>query len=367
MSGFGNFLAGAVGGGGLAVANMASKYIDEEIQQRRAQALADIQHQTMVRGEEYMQSPEVQGRRQSNERDALQMRSEQALSADVARAESPNLRKAKIDERVSFLQGTTPAEIEAQNAITEGTASTKLDADRTRRLVTDPMDVEKERALAAIRGNEQIRVSEATQEAMQRRQEALKTAFDKLPEQKKLDFQAAAAEMKEVNKAIIEAQAGGGWDPSKNGGQKQLAVTKAALSERMRTILGGRHSDDALGIFSPNSQSAPAPSSPPPAPAPAPKPASSSVVEQRRAEREQAPAGSPQAKWEEKQAAARAAAEAKAAAKQSEVSNARTAFDADTKALDPMALLQKYGDPSSRASLDITRLARLNQIERSIR
>ena len=43
MSGFSNFLAGALGGGGSAVSSIASRYIDEEIQRNRQQAFLDMQ------------------------------------------------------------------------------------------------------------------------------------------------------------------------------------------------------------------------------------------------------------------------------------------------------------------------------------
>lgn len=258
MSGFGNFLAGAVGGGGQAVASIASKYIDEGLAQQRAQALADIQHANMVRGEEYMQSAPVQERRRGNERSLLEMRRDVDLQSKVAEASNPELRQARIDN---------------ENAFTEGTAGTKLDAERTRRLVLDPMDVERERALTRVRGDEQIRVNDAAQEALERRQNALKTAFERLPEAKKLEAQQAAAELKDINKAIVEAQAGGTWDAAKNPGQKQLAVTKAALEQRLRTILAGGE-DDALGLFSspkPGGSAAPAPAQSPAAPAQRPQ------------------------------------------------------------------------------------------------
>ncbi len=363
MSGFGNFLAGAVGGGGQAVANIAGKYIDDEIARNRAQALADIQHQTMVRGEEYMQSAPVQERRLGNERAGLQMRNTEALSAEVAKASNKDLRQAKIDERVGYLQGTTPAEVEAQNAITEGTAGTKLEAERIRAKVMTPLEIERAAG-----------ISDAQWAARERYDQRLdgktvKSAFEKLPEAKKLEVQQIVGELKEINKAVVEAQAGGGWDASKNPGQKQLAATKAGLEQRLRGILVGDEGGDPFGILNkPQGAQPPAGNvAPSPAQAPAAAAPSANVMEQRRVERAPAPAGSPQAKWEARQQEARAQVEARRAAKQADVERARSTFDEDAQTLDPLALVQKYGDMSSRSALDTPRLARLKQIERTIR
>lgn len=227
VSGIGNFLAGAVGGGGAAVANLASKYIDEEIQQRRAQTLAELQHQTMVRGEEYMQSAPVQERRLANERNLLTMRREADLQGKVAEANNTDLRQARIDN---------------ENAFVEGTAGTKLDIERMRAKVMTPLEIDRARGISDAQWESRSRYDERLDG------KGVKSAFERLPEAKKLEVQQTAAELKDINKAVIEAQAGGGWDPAKNPGQKQLAVTKAALEQRLRTILTGGE-DDVLGLF----------------------------------------------------------------------------------------------------------------------
>jgi hypothetical protein len=66
MSILGSTFGRALAGGGKAAAGIATKYIDSDLQRQRDEALFDLRHKEMVRGEEYMQSPEVQGRRTSN-------------------------------------------------------------------------------------------------------------------------------------------------------------------------------------------------------------------------------------------------------------------------------------------------------------
>ena len=249
MSGFGNFLAGALGGGGSAVSSIASRYIDEEIQRNRAQAMADIQHANLVRGEEYLQSAPVQERRLGNERNLLQMRNQQQLASREAEASSPTLRQARIDDRVSFLEGTTPAEIASQNAITEGTAGTKLDAEVKRTKAMTPLEIARAGGIARVNADESIRVHAAYEADREKREKALKTTFDRLPEAKKLDFQNVSGELKDINKEIIRAQADGGWDPSKNQGHRQLELSKVALQQRLAGILTGQDGVDYLEIF----------------------------------------------------------------------------------------------------------------------
>lgn len=396
MGGFGNFMSGAAGGAGAGIASLASRYVDDEIQRNRAQALADIQHNSMVRAEEYQQSAPVQERRLGNERNLLQMRNQENLAGRVAEASSPELRQARIDDRVQYLQGTTPAEIESQNAITEGTAPVKLkiEADRYRTLT--PLEIERAGGIARVNADQSIRVHTATEEAREKRERALKTAFDKLPDAKKLQFQEAASELKDVNKAIVEAQASGGWDTTKNQGHRQLELTKSALQQRMNSILGGAEAADPFGLFGERgtgvrstteailkdaaqtgtkdfivelngTRMAYGNATLPGVAVNAPGSPSSSLMEQKRDERASAPDGSPQAKWNARQQQLRDEAASRENDRRARVERARAEFDADAKSMDALELVRKYSDPASRSGLDTARLTRLNQIERSIR
>lgn len=398
MSGLGNFLAGAAGGGGAGVASIASRYIDDEIQRNRMQALADIQHQTMVRGEEYMQSPEVQDRRLGNERNLLQMRSQEQLGAKVAEASSPELRQANIDNRVSFLQGTTPAEVQAQNAITEGTAGTKLDAERMRAKVMTPLEAERAGAISEA----QWRARSEYDDRLDKSAGGGKGA--KMSEAGKLQLQDINKQDEALQKAINDGVAGGTLKQDPNDPawqhftrQKQAlqvqkvrvfareglisgaddaasliasGATKADLETSMRQaqLIGGEYASQFSSAIRSRLSSMPA-ASPAGAPsaAPAPAQASQNLMDQRRPQSQPAPEGSPQAKWEARQAQAREEQDRRNAAKDAEAKRLGIEFDSDAQNMDPVALLQKYGDVGMRSSLDRSRLARLNQIERTIR
>lgn len=232
-------LGRALGGLGAAAVTLSGKYIDDEILQQRQQAFLDMQHAQRVKTESWEQSEDVQGPRLMNERRALAMRSEESLRGKENEAASPSLRQSRIDSENSFLEGTSQARINAENAITEGTAGTKLDAERTRRLVMDPMDVRKAGAIADEQYGAQAKHSDR-----------LKSAFDRLPDGVKAQAKQISEELKDINKAIVEAQAQGTWDPAGNKGQSDLAVTKAALQARLHSILDPSAGKDPLGLFS---------------------------------------------------------------------------------------------------------------------
>lgn len=142
-------LLGGLGGAAAAISN---KYIDDEIAQQRQQALLDMQHASRVRTEEWEQSPEVQGRRVDNELTRARRVAEEDLRAKTEEASNPALRQARIDARVDELRQLTPAQIEAANAVERGTAPVKLESEQARREAMDPMDIDRERRLADVRG-----------------------------------------------------------------------------------------------------------------------------------------------------------------------------------------------------------------------
>lgn len=397
MSGFGNFVAGAAGGAGNALAGLASKYIDQELMQQRAQALADIQHQTMVRGEEYMQSAPVQERRLGNERNLLQMRNQENLAGKVAEASSPELRQAKVDDRVSFLRGTTPAEVEAANSVTEGTAGTKLDAERMRAMVMTPLEAQRAGA-----------ISEAQWKARSEYDDRLDKSINgsgkgaKMSEAGKLQLQDINKQDEALQKAINDGVAGGTLKQDPNDPawqhftrQKQaLQVQKLRVfareglvsgaddaasliaagasredlqrSAKQAQLIGGQYAADFGAAVKERLASAPQPPQPAPTAAPA-SAAAPSLLDQRRAQSQPAPEGSPQARWEARQQQLREAEARGNATKEAETKRVGVEFDGDAQNMDPVALLQKYGDVGMRSRLDRTRLARLSQIERSIR
>lgn len=234
MSKIGNFLVGAGAGLGAAAAQLGSKYIDDEIARNRAQALADIQHQTMVRGEEYLQSSEVQGRRQANERSGLEMRSEQALAADVARAGNKDLRQAKIDERVGYLQGTTKAEIEAKNSVTEGTAGVELDKERMRAKVMMPLEIKRARGVADAQWDARAQYDER----LEGKTGAGAGKAAKMSEAGKLQLQDINKQDEALQKAVNDGVAGGTLkqDPKDPAWQHFTRQKQALQVQKMRVF-----------------------------------------------------------------------------------------------------------------------------------
>lgn len=121
---------------GGAAARLADKYIDEGLAQERAQFIADLQFKNTQRTEEWQQSDTVQGRRRENvtkdtlaasgARDAAELASlnnqpltQARTAAKDAEADADTGRKIKRRQRE--LTELTPAEIAAQNQVTEGT------------------------------------------------------------------------------------------------------------------------------------------------------------------------------------------------------------------------------------------------------
>lgn len=380
MSGFGRALAGL----GAGAAGLASRYIDEELAQQRAQALSDIQFANAKRTEQWQQSDEVQTPRLMNQRKALEMQNQVTLQGKESEASSPTLRQARVDNEVAMLEGTTPARIAAENALVEGTAGTKLDAERTRRLVLDPMDVKKAGGMADAQWH--------ARDKYDQRLDGRSGKGPKMSEAGKLQLQDVNKQDEALQKAINDGIAGGTLkqDPSDPAWQhfskqKQgLQVQKLRIYAREGLVSGsedaanliaaGATREDLInsskqakligGSYTADFEEAikesigKQPTAPPAAAPPAAPPRTLMGV--RRQSLEQAPAGSPQAKWDSRQQELRNQIEEKS-------TRALADFDADVQQLEPLELLRKYSDASSRSSLDLPRLARLKQIERTIR
>jgi len=105
----GSALGRGLAGAGAAVESLANKYIDQELAQQRAQALADIQLQSQKDLDSYTNSP---GRREA-------MRGEAGKDYD---AQAAGALRAKINEAQST--DLTEAEIARTNRTAEGTADT---------------------------------------------------------------------------------------------------------------------------------------------------------------------------------------------------------------------------------------------------
>lgn len=117
---FGSVAAGAIGGGAAAVTDIANKYLDQQLQQQRAQALAEIQRTYALKTEQdldaYRNSPE---RRQS-QRDQAALDAKAAAAAELeaarTRANDPGLRQGTIDTATATAAAQAAA---ARKATTE--------------------------------------------------------------------------------------------------------------------------------------------------------------------------------------------------------------------------------------------------------
>lgn len=412
MSGFGNFMAGALVGAGNGVSSIASRYIDEEIQRNRAQAIADIQHANMVRGEEYIESAPVQERRLGNERNLLQMRNQQQLASREAEASSPTLRQARIDDRVSFLEGTTPAEIASQNAITEGTSGAKLDADRMRAKVMTPLEIERARGIA----DAQWGARSAYDERLEGKTGAGGKGGAKMSEAGKLQLQDINKQDEALQKAINDGVAGGtlkqdpndpawqhftrqkqalqvqklrifareglisGEDEAKNLIDAGASPADLQVSVRQAQLIGGDYAKEFASTVNEH-LSRVANKAQPSTPQAS---NTTSLVEQRRNASQAsasgqgvatpsqptepvAPEGSPQAKWNARQRELRQQEAEREARRSADQKRMWDQFDIDAQTLTPIEMLRKYDGFSTRRGLDIERLARLKTIEKAVR
>lgn len=127
-SAFGRGLAGAAAG----ASSLASRYIDEEITTNRAKMLEELRHGSMVKTDQYQNSPERQALLRQNATDATMAQGAATDSASLARLNNTELQGAQktrkdsdaADEtarKVSEIEAMTPAQIKAVNAKVSGT------------------------------------------------------------------------------------------------------------------------------------------------------------------------------------------------------------------------------------------------------
>lgn len=152
MSLMGSALGGALAGAGAGAAQIANSYIDAEIQQEKARALADIQYANSVKLDQYNLSKPRQdaltAAEAARERAVGAARNETTLAGKVAEAGNKDLRQAKIDDANEFAKGTQQTRIDVENAIVTGTASAKIKAEADRAAALLPLEIRRAYALA---------------------------------------------------------------------------------------------------------------------------------------------------------------------------------------------------------------------------
>lgn len=256
----GSALGRGIAGAGAAAGSLANKYIDEELAANKAKMLADLQHSSAVKLDQYNLSPERQAQLRTNATDATLAQGDATRQSELAGINDADYQAgvqgkkdsdatAETRREIAKLQAMTPAQIEAKNAATKGTMT---------------IEAQREALIAEAR-------------------ERMKAKYDttggaggglKLPPGVKATADRMDDDLKQINAAIVKAQAEGSWEPDRNPSQKQLIATQRATQLRYSQLIapylpgakpGGA---DPLGIMGDEPAQKPGA-----APAAAPKPA----------------------------------------------------------------------------------------------
>ena len=221
----GSALGRGIAGAGEAASGLANKYIDQELAAEKAKMIAQLQHDSAVKIDQYNLSPERQATLRQNTTDATlaqgaaTRQSELAGINDTAYQAGVQGKKtadatADTDREIAKIKVMTPAQIEAVNAKTKGT-----------------MDIEAQREALIADAKERAKFNwddrrNKDGEGDLKLPAAVKSEVDALREQEKL-----------AHAAMTKAQGENNWDPAKNPGQNQLlANLRASAGKRERLI-----------------------------------------------------------------------------------------------------------------------------------
>lgn len=222
----GTALSRFAGGVGGAAASIASKYMDEELAAQRAQTFADIQRESSLRTERELDSqrnaPERLARDRENARQGVLARASAEREAVTAGVNDPAYQGALDQNTLMDARRRARGEVE----VIEGTKGAKLTAEQERIRALLPFEKEKEAALARIRGDEQIRVGNASVDGQIRRMEAAADRAAakrigpdgkpiKLSEAGEIELKSIVKQEQELEKLKDEAIAGGSLMPGK--------------------------------------------------------------------------------------------------------------------------------------------------------
>ena len=223
---WGRVVAGAVGGAAGAAATLASKYIDEELLQQRQQTFLEMQRKNTLQTESELDAqrnaPDRLARDRENARQGVLARASAEREAVTAGVNDPAYQGAKDQETLM----ETRRRVKAENDLVEGTKGAKLTAEQERIRALLPFEKEKEAALARIRGDEQIRVGNATTDGQIRRMEAAADRAAakrigpdgkpiKLSKAGEIELKSIVKQEQELEKLKDEAIAGGSIMPGK--------------------------------------------------------------------------------------------------------------------------------------------------------
>ena len=268
MSLLGSSLGRGIAGAGAAAATLSNKYIDEEMAADKAKFMAQLQHSSAVKMDQYNLSAPRQTQLRTNATDATLAQGAATRQSELAglndtgyqtavQGKKDSDAAAETKREIAKIEALTPAQIAAKNATTEGTMT--LEAQREA-LITEARERIKakyDRTAGAGGG------AGGTGSSL------------KLPPGVKAELDALDKRDEQINAALVRAQADGSWDPEKNPSQKQLIATQRATQLKRAQLIapylpgtkpGGA---DPLGIMGDTTASAAsgAPAAPAPAPA----------------------------------------------------------------------------------------------------
>lgn len=234
-----SLLKAAITGFSQAGANVANKYLDEQIAKDRAQFMADLQRKT----------------------------SGQIREDDFAFRTDPTRVQATRDIAAGDVAAKAAATRDAEKA---GWNDTEYQAGRDAQTKKETDEEVRKRSLFA------------QAEAKYRPRTGDNDPFSKLPPAVRAAYQGLSKQAEQINSAIVKAQADGMWEPDKNKAQGDLLLRQRVLEDKAQELLtpyipkqgkGGPSPDDDIralltgGAAGPTAAgAAPAGAKPPPGP-----------------------------------------------------------------------------------------------------
>jgi hypothetical protein len=278
MSLLGSGLGRALAGGGGAAADLANRYITEELATQRAQALADIQRTSATHQREdedaFRNDPTRLARDRATKRDDVLAANSAAREAELAGLKDEPLVTARRESADAAAVDDTRRKVTGRKTELSELSQAEIDAYNAKVGGTTDVDVKRAGLMADAQARAQAKFREPKDP----------DPWAKLPAAVKLSVQNLQVEGKQISDAMVKAQADGNWDPEKNKAQAGLMVRHRAVNTRMQQLLapymekGGAKpaQDDPLGLLG---DSAPAQPKPAAAPAPAAKAAAPTPAE----------------------------------------------------------------------------------------
>ena len=247
-----NLLGSAAGRMLAGAGQIANKYIDQDIELQKAQALEDIRFNSAKRTEEYVQSPEVQARRRANTSADTIAAGEASDTVLLNRARNRPLTEATIQQKNDVTLGTADAEATAtgkkKRAESENTAY-DLNPGGQRYIGKD-----------RIATNERPTAQEVQKDLYEGE---LKGNGPKFPKEVEIQLNSLRDQIKELDTEINKGIANGTLamkpsdkNPDADAAYRTLTAKKTALELRMNRIVsdyrsggaGGAPSADPLGL-----------------------------------------------------------------------------------------------------------------------